>query len=448
MSTHGNRRQFLETSVIAGMGYWIAGGLQAATSKSPNEQIQVASIGVGGKGDSDTKNAAKFGKIYAACDVDSNVVDRIEKKLGTPIDHKYSDFRELLDQLGDRIDAVTVSTPDHNHAVIAAKAMRMGKHCFCQKPLTRTIWEARRLGEIANESGVATQMGNQYTAYNPMRKAAYQVRAGQLGNVSDVHIWTNRPVWPVPERRPMMKSVPDSLNWQAWLGPAPYRAFGDGYHPFAWRGWWDFGTGALGDMACHTCNLPFMALNMRDPIAVEAECPEHDGDAFPAWSRIKYEFPELNGRPGFTMTWYDGGELPPIELFDDVTLTTGRGKDATPPPHQSGCLMIGDRAKMYAAGDYAEMGNEIIGDVKTMDVDYPHSPGHVEEWFNAMRNPGEPPISNFATYAGPLTETILLGNLAVWKRGRVDWDPKGLVPLNDPTLQRIVHPEYSSGYEV
>ena len=198
MSTHGNRRQFLETSVIAGMGYWIAGGLQAATSKSPNEQIQVASIGVGGKGDSDTKNAAKFGKIYAVCDVDSNVVDRIEKKLGTPIDHKYSDFRELLDQLGDRIDAVTVSTPDHNHAVIASKAMRMGKHCFCQKPLTRTIWEARRLGEIANESGVATQMGNQWTAYNPMRKAAYQVRAGQLGNVSDVHIWTNRPVWPVP----------------------------------------------------------------------------------------------------------------------------------------------------------------------------------------------------------------------------------------------------------
>ena len=447
MSSATSRRQFLQTSAMAGVGYWVAGGLRAETSSSPNEQIQVGCVGVGGKGDSDTTNAAEFGRIIALCDVDSNIVRGMQEKLSQPVDYTYSDFRDMLDQLGDRLDAITVSTPDHNHAVIASKAMRMGKHVFCQKPLTRTIWEARRLGEIARQQNVATQMGNQWTAYNPMREAAYRVRAGQLGNVRDVHIWTNRPVWPVPESRPMMIPVPKSLDWQAWLGPAPYRPYGEGYHRFAWRGWWDFGTGALGDMACHTCNLPFMALDMRDPTSVEAECPEHNGDAFPAWSKIKFEFPERNGRGAFTMTWYDGGELPPIELFDDVTITVKRDGEEIPAPWISGALLIGDRATMYAAGDYAHRGIEIIG-ADPMEVEYPRSPGHVEEWFHAMRHPQEPAASNFPDYAGPLTETILLGNLAVWKRGHVDWDPKNLKPLNDPTLERIVRCDYPDGYDV
>jgi predicted dehydrogenase len=448
MAVSADRRQFLQASTMAGVGYWITGGLHASASTSPNEQIQVGCIGVGGKGDSDTKNAAEFGQIYAMCDVDADVLDSADQKLNYSVAHKFSDFREMLDRMGDRIDAVTISTPDHNHAVIASKAMRMGKHCFCQKPLTRTIWEARQLGDIARVSGVATQMGNQWTAFNPMRKAAYQVRAGLLGTVNEVHIWTNRPIWPVPESRPMIQAVPSNLDWSCWLGPASYRPYGDGYHPFSWRGWWDFGTGALGDMACHTCNLPFMALNMRDPISVEAECPEHDGDAFPAWSRIRFEFPELGGRAPFTMTWYDGGQLPPMELFDDVTHNVKDGDDEVPPPWQSGVLMIGEKAKMYAAGDYAEKGIEIIGDVEPMDVEFPPARGHVEEWFNAIRNFNEPATSNFPSYAGPLTETILLGNLAVWKRGRVEWDPKNLKPLNDPSLDRIVHAEYHNGYSV
>ncbi|MEX2172414.1 MAG: Gfo/Idh/MocA family oxidoreductase [Pirellulales bacterium] len=440
-----DRRKFLQASTAVGVGYWVASGVQAAVSKSPNEQIQVGCIGVGGKGDSDTKDAARLGKIMALCDVDKTTLDGMAGVMKT--EHNFADYRELLDTMGDKIDAVTVSTPDHMHAIIAATAMKNGKAVYCQKPVTRTIYEARRLGEIARETGVATQMGNQHTAHPAMRKLAAQIKAGQVGNVKEVHIWTNRPVWPQGERRPLMTAPPSSVAWDLWLGVAPFRAYGDGYHPFKWRGWWDFGTGALGDMACHTCNLPFMALNMRDPIAVEAEAAEHDGDSYPAWSRIKYEFPELDGRGAFLMYWYDGGQLPSKELFAGVTHTTENNGEDVPPPHNSGVIFVGDKAKMYVAGDYAELGHQIVGDVEEMDVEFVRSPGHNKEWFDAIRDPKKPAVSNFPDYAGPLTETILLGNLAVWKRGRVEWDPKNLKPLNDPSLERIVKPTYHNGYE-
>ncbi len=447
MSLIANRRNFLQASAAAGIGYWLAGGAQAQESKSPNEKIQVGCIGVGGsKGSSDVKNMSEFGKIYAQCDVDRDFLDGSAKLYKT--EHNFSDFREMLDKMGDRIDAVTITVPDHNHAVMAAKAMRMGKHVHCQKPLTHTIWEARRLGEIAKETGVATQMGNQHTAYNPMRKAAYQIRDGKLGTVKEVHIWTNRPIWPQGERRPPMKPIPSTLNWEAWLGPAPYRPYAEGYHPFKWRGWWDFGTGALGDMACHTCNLPFMALAMRDPIAVEAECPEHDGDSYPISSKIKFDFPERDGRAAFTMHWYDGGQVPPSELFQGLKLEAEFEGKKYPPPCPSGVLLIGDKATMYAAGDYADAGIEVIGEPAEVSNEYPRSVGHEKEWFVAMRDKSKPAMSNFADYAGPLTETILLGNLAVWKRGRVEWDPVNLKPLNDPSLARIVRTQYRSGYEV
>jgi predicted dehydrogenase len=447
MSFSTDRRRFLQSTAAAGLGYWAAGGIEAAESRSPNEVIQVACIGVGGKGKSDVDNMSKFGKIFALCDVDATTLDGMVK--AHKPEHKFADYREMLDKLGDRIDAVTVSVPDHNHAVMAAKAMKMGKHVYCQKPLTHSIWEARRLGEIAKEKGVATQMGNQHTAHNPMRKAAYQIRAGQLGPVKEVHVWTNRPVWPQGESRPPAKPVPSTLNWECWLGAAPFRPYADGYHPFAWRGWWDFGTGALGDMACHTCNLPFMALNMRDPISVEAECSAHNGDSYPERSTIKFEFPELAGRPAFTLYWYDGGKLPPRELFAGVTATTKNDKgEDVPPPCESGALIIGENAKMYAAGDYAELANQIVGDVEVLDVEYPRSPGHEKEWFMAMRDAKKPAMSNFPNYSGPLTETILLGNLAVYKRGRVEWDPANLKPLNEPSLGKIVKPTYRDGHEV
>ncbi|NOY40969.1 MAG: Gfo/Idh/MocA family oxidoreductase [Planctomycetes bacterium] len=450
MPKKSDRRDFLKTSAAVGAGFWIAGGVQTALSKSPNEKIQVACFGIHGKGRTDSMNAEQYGKVVAVCDVDRLRLKLAAKQFKT--EHTATDFRELLDKMGDRVDAVMVSTPDHNHAVIAAKAMKMGKHVYCQKPLTHTIWEARRLGEIARETGVVTQMGNQFTAYNPMRKAAYQLRAGQVGAVKEVHIWTNRPVWPQGEGRKPEKPVPKNLDWEAWIGRAPFRPFADGYHPFAWRGWWDFGTGALGDMACHTSNLPFMGLNMRDPTSVEAEHSGHDGDSYPSSSKIVYEFPELDGRSAFRMTWYDGGNLPPQELFDEFKLTVKRGPLKIK-PDTSGVLIIGDQGKMYAAGDYADHGVEIVG-AEELNVDYPVCPGPDNaderqklEWFTGMHDPSKQPTSNFADYAGPLTETILLGNLAVYKGGRVEWDAKNL-KADDPDLQRIVKPVIPDGYEV
>ncbi len=446
-----NRRGFLQTSAAAGVGFWVAGGLQAKASNSPNGQLQIAQFGVGGKGRSDVRNASRFGKIHAVCDVDRGFLARAAKSFKT--DNTFTDYRELLDKLGDQIDVAVVSTPDHTHAVIAAKAMKMGMHCYCQKPLTHSIYEARKLTEIARDKGVTTQMGNQFTAYEPMRQAAYQVRAGQLGTVKEVHVWTNRPVWPQGEERPDPAPVPSSLDWESWIGPAPFRPYAPAaYHDFRWRGWWDFGTGSLGDMACHTCNLPFMALNMRNPTSVEAECAEHNHDSFPEWSKIRFEFPELDGRPAFTLFWYDKSRLPSEDVYGQFLKTdpeTGETKGLA----ASGCIIVGDKATMYAGGDYADKGIELNTDDPWLEVDYPRPPnaperGHVEEFYNGIHNPEMRPVSNFVDYGGPLTETILLGNLAVWKRGLVEWDAENIEPTNDPSLRAIVRREYRDGYEL
>ncbi|WP_425396521.1 Gfo/Idh/MocA family oxidoreductase [Aeoliella sp.] len=444
MRTRQNRRDFLRTGAAVGAGYWALGGVATAQSKSPNERVQVAGIGVGGKGDSDVTNASRFGKIVALCDIDDQTLAGKENVMKSG--NTFNDYRELFDTMGDKIDAVTVSTPDHMHAVIAAAAMKLGKHVYCQKPLTRTIWEARRLGEIAREMDVVTQMGNQYTAHNPMREAAYQIREGNLGAVKEVHVWTNRPVWPQGGPRPTPTSPPEHVHWDLWLGVAPSRPFAEGaYHDFKWRGWWDFGTGALGDMACHTCNLPFMALNMRDPVSVEATTSGHNGDSYPEWSTIKFEFPELDGRAPFTLYWYDGGKKPDNSLFSEVTIKNG---DGTPAPNKAGTMIIGDKAKMYAAGDYAQEGIEIIG-AEPMKVDYPRSRGHEREFYDGIKDRSKVPMSNFVDYGGPLTETILLGNLAVWKNGeKVLWDAKTMTPLNDESLAKIVKPEYQNGYDL
>lgn len=443
MPKQQHRRKFLQTSAAAGAGYWALGGLATGQPKGRNEQIQIACIGVGGKGDSDTTNASRFGKIAAMCDIDKQTLEGKESVMKSG--NTFADYRELFDTMGDKIDAVVISTPDHMHAVIAAAAMKMGKHVYCQKPLTRTIWEARRLGEIAKENDVVTQMGNQFTAYNKMREAAYQIREGNLGTVSEVHVWTNRPVWPQGGDRPEPKPVPENVDWDLWLGVAPKRPYAPGaYHRFAWRGWWDFGTGALGDMACHTCNLPFMGLNMRDPVSVEAETSGHNQDSYPEWSTIKFEFPELDGRAPFTMYWYDGGKKPASEMFADVTV---KNEDGSPAPSGSGALIIGDKAKMYAAGDYAQAGIEILG-ADPMKVDYPRSRGHEREFYDGIRDRSKTPVSNIPDYGGPLTETILLGNLSVWKGDRVEWDAKNMVPLNDESLMKVVKPEYENGYEL
>ena len=256
---------------------------------------------------------------------------------------KFSDYREMLTKMADSIDAVTVSIPDHNHAPASAMAMKLGKHCFTQKPMTHSLYEARQMAVLAKKNKVQTQMGNQGTASSKLREGAAIVQSGVLGQIKEVHVWTNRPVWPQGGPRPKEATPPQHLNWDVWLGPAPKRPYGNGYHPFAWRGWWDFGTGALGDMACHTMNMPFMALNLKDPVSVEATNSGHNKDSFPKSSVITYEFPKLGERNAVKMIWYDGGERPPQKLLP---------KEQKVP--RTGSLLIGDKGMLLSPGDYGQ----------------------------------------------------------------------------------------------
>jgi predicted dehydrogenase len=444
MSRQHNRRDFLKTSAVAGVGFWVAGQAQADDKvKTAIEQINFACIGVGGKGSSDTADAARHGNVVAICDVDEQTLERAAKLY--PKAKKFADFRKMFDEMGKDIDAVTVSTPDHVHAVASAMAMRLGKHCFTQKPMTHSLYEARRLAEIAREMKVATQMGNQGTASSGLRKAAALIRAGVIGPVKEVHVWTNRPIWPQGIDRPKEEQVPPtSLSWDLWLGPAPARPFhGSGqasgrnarrgtYHDFNWRGWWDFGTGALGDMACHTMNMPFMALDLREPSSVEAESSGHNKDSYPKWSVIRYTFPARGERPALTMTWYDGGKKPSPDLLDGQA------------GGQSGAVLIGEKGKLYPVGDNGS-GYRLSSGLSEPKVEFPQSPGHFQEFARAIKG-GQAAMSNFPDYAGPLTETVLLGNLAVWAGKKIEWDARNLRATNAPEVEPLIRPEYRKGY--
>jgi len=432
MSGRTNRRKFLQTTALTGVGFWVAGGAKAAESKSANEKIQFACIGVEGKGSSDSRDAGRHGDVVAICDVDS---ERLEKAASRfPNAKKFFDYREMLEKMGDKIDAVTVSTPDHSHAPASAMAMRMGKHCFCQKPLAHSVYEARRMGELARENNVATQMGNQGTSLSGLRRGAAVVQAGALGKVTEVHVWTNRPIWAQGGPAPQPKPVPKNLKWDLWLGPAAYRPYGEGYHPFSWRGWWDFGTGALGDMACHTANLAYMALDMRNPTSIEAQDSGNNKQSYPKWSIIKFEFPATDKRDGFTMTWYDGGKLPDKKLFEGRELS------------DSGSLIVGEAGKMFSPNDYGAKW-ELLGDIKEPKVEFTKSPGHFTEWAQAIKG-GEPARSNFPDYASSLAETILLGNLAIWAGKKVEWDAENLKATNAPEVEPLIHPHYRDGWKL
>ena len=386
MSHCTNRRRFMQTTAVAGVGYWVAGGLSAQECKSPNEKIAMASIGLGGKGSSDSDDAGRAGDMVAICDIDENTLNGAGKSR-FPKAKRYTDFRKMLDEMGKSIDAVTISTPDHTHAPAALMAMRMGKHCFCQKPLTHTIYEARLMAQVARENKLATQMGNQGTSESQVRKAAAALRAGAVGNVKEVHVWTNRPVWPQGGPRPAPAKCPAHVKWDLWLGPAPERPYANGYHTFAWRGFWDFGTGALGDMACHTANMAYMGLDLRDPTAMQAETSGHNKDSYPKWSVITFDFPAIASRPALKLFWYDGGKKIDKELIE--------GK----PMASSGCLVIGDKGKLYSPNDYGGGEFHLLGGATMPKVKFAESPGHFEEWVRAIKG-GEPAMSNFENYAG------------------------------------------------
>lgn len=439
MAERTNRRKFLKTTAVVGAGYFTAAGLRAQESNSPNEKVNIASIGVGGKGDSDSRDAGSQGNLVAICDIDNN--NLLKKGIAYPKAKQYRDYRKMLDEFGKSIDAVTVSTPDHSHAPASLMAMRMGKHCFTQKPMTHSIEEARLMGEVAREMKVKTQMGNQGTANDSLREMVAVIQKGTLGAVSEVHVWTNRPVWPQGLAQPKeTPPVPTNVDWELFLGPAEKRPYHPAYHPFKWRGWWDFGTGALGDMACHTLNMPYMALELFNPTSVQAETSGHNGQTYPGFSIINFAFPANDKRPAVKLVWYDGGKLPPESLLNGAKM------------QNSGALIIGDKGSLYAPGDYAEKGMTLHG-VDKPSVEWVKSPGHFTEWVRSIKG-GDAAVSNFADYAGPLTETILLGNLALagaTEPGlgkKIEWDSKNLVATNAPEVMHIVKKEYHNGFKI
>ncbi len=438
MKRNTSRRDFLKTSAVAGAGFWVSGSSVVAESKSPNEKLNIAIIGCGGKGYSDMRGCASE-NIVALCDVDEN---RAAKAFSEqPKANKYHDYRKLLD-IEKSLDAVVVATPDHHHAPASLRAMRNGLGVYTQKPLTHSIYEARLMRDTAREYKVATQMGNQGTSQRGLREGVEVVQSGGIGAVREAHIWTNRPVWPqgIKVGRLPSQRVPSTMKWDLWLGAAPDRLYNEGYAPFNWRGWWDFGTGALGDMACHTANLAFMALKLEYPTRVHATKVDGlNSETYPDGSTIRYDFPTRGNLPPVSYHWYDGTHKPPAEV------TEGLGKLAT-----SGSLMIGDEGKLYSPNDYGAHyvlhPKEKFEEYKPPKPWLPRSRGHSREWIDASKG-GVPAMSNF-DYAALLTETILIGNIAMRAGQAIDWDGPRMRVTNSRTADQYVSREYRKGWEV
>ena len=454
------RRRFLQQTGL-GAGGLLLGFPAIVRGQNLNSRINVACIGVGGKGDSDVKATAKCGgTIVALCDVDGRTLDK--QAVNFPEAKKYQDFRKMLAEMDKSIDAVTVSTPDHLHGMAAMAAMQLGKHVYCQKPLTQTVFEARELVRVSKEKKLATQMGNQGSAGSGLRRAVEVIQGGIIGNPTELHVWSNRPIWPQGiERPPGENPVPPELDWNLWLGPAPLRPYLNRvYHPFAWRGWMDFGTGALGDMACHTVNMPFRALKLGYPSLVECEdATQYFPETYPLSSRIRFEFPAREGLPPLKFWWYDGNPKGKIEPFRPAPaivedIANMRGGKLT----DSGCLVIGDKGSLFSPDDYGSSFLLKLKDekeftqgakheaIKAVPESIPRSKGHNQEWFDMMKG-GAPSYSNFSI-AGYLTEIILLGCIAlkVGKGVKMEWDGPNMKSPNCPQAAKFVKRDSRTGW--
>jgi predicted dehydrogenase len=474
MSIKTNRRQFIQgAAATAAAGYWVLGRQTWADelkSKSPNEKVNFASIGIGGKGDSDSEHVAKRGNMIAICDVDTGRLDSKNKKLAKENGKAaaaFTDFREMFDKHGKEIDAVTISTPDHMHAVATMMAIKLGKHVYTQKPMTHDVWEARQLREAAKAAKIASQMGNQGTASHKLREGVELIQAGMIGDVTEVHIWTNRPIWPQSPSvttRPPPAPVPDTLKWDLWLGTAPERPYAkDAYHSFKWRGWWDFGTGALGDMGCHTANLPFMALKLQYPTSLQGESEPVNPETYPGWARVNYEFPTRGSMPACKVTWYEGkkdGVLvhPPAELAEKVLAMAGvKAKPGqTPKLNNSGSIIVGTKGILYSPHDYGGawqlLPQEQFKDYKAPTPTLPRNPsgddqGNKDEWIAAIKG-GPASVGNF-DYAGLLTEFILLGNIGILGAGKkLEWDGPNMKFSNAPEMDKHLKRQYRAPWSL
>lgn len=501
MTVNCSRRHFFFGSLLAGAvpaaGFGSSPSLKALGYKSPNEKLNIASIGAGGKANNDISGCADE-NIVALCDVDDK--QAAKKFQQYPKVPKYKDFRKMLDKEGNGIDAVIVTVPDHTHAIAATWCMERGKHVYVQKPLTHTIWEARQLMDAANKYKVATQMGNQGYSNEGTRQCAEMIWAGEIGNVSEVHAWTDRPIWPqgltqIPPPTP----VPDTLDWDLWLSVAEQRPFTQGgqgypnqfggyfYQPFNWRGFYDFGCGALGDMACHILGAPNLALKLTHPTSVECISKEGKSDIqFPTKSVIRFDFPARGNMPPVRIFWHDGmkqqpdiegvpkgellGDLPYVPRkrppngqaamrrsdrengyvgrvfnYDDFEKVKSNPDAHTPAP--DGSLFIGDKG-MITTGTYGE-DTRLIPVEKMKDYEFPkplltRSPGHYQDWIRACKG-GDPACSNF-NVAAPFTEWILLGVISLRVDGKLEWDGEKARFTNNPEANKYLKPNIRKGW--
>lgn len=454
------RRAFLIGAASAAL---LATTRGTARTVSPNEKLNTAHIGVGGKGRGHLDYCLRHETIVALCDVDE--LAAAESYGRCPNVPKYKDWRKMLDTQKD-IDAVIIATPDHSHAVMAMAAMQLGKHVYVEKPLARTIDEVRRMTEAARRYGVATQMGNQGHATDGVRQTCEMLWSGAIGPVREVHCWSDRPIWPRGFSAPLPeKPIPPEVDWDLWLGPAAWRPFGgysartaqnmeqfpSGYMPFAWRGWWDFGTGSLGDMGCHILDAPYWALGLGAPSAVE--CVMQEGNtplSGPAKSIVRYDFPAREHRgmrfPALRLFWYDGKVLPPRPEGIPEDEKLGDGGDGSIFIGDDGVMSCGSHGvnpRLHPASRMADytLPDPVLARLPIVDGRYDES--HRTDWVEACKG-GKPAESNF-DYAGPLTETVLLGTLAQRCGRRFEWDSVAF-SSNDPEVNGWLRGTYREGW--
>lgn len=444
-----SRRSFLAaTSAVTTFLAVPAHVLGRGGEPSPNNKLNIAGIGIGGQGGNDIDEVSAE-NIVALCDVDEDHAAHMFKKY--PNAKRYKDYREMLDR-EKGIDAVVVGTPDHQHAIVSITAIKHGKHVYCEKPLTRTVFEARAVAQAAGEAKVVTQMGNQGMAFEGNRLINEWLWDGAIGPVHEVHVWSDRPThrgklplwWAQAIERPKdTPPVPATLDWDLWLGPAPFRPYNPVYAPFRWRGWWDFGSGGLGDMGIHNLAPVFSALKLGAPQTIQASSTPVFPETVPMAAMVHYQFPARGEMPPVKLHWYDGGLLPerPEELEPNRELDP-----------EDGILFVGTKGKMLVTGWGGEHPRLLP---ESLDKAYqrpaktlPRSPaGHYREWVDGCKT-GSATRSNF-NFAGPLTEAVLLGSVCIHNGGdKLAWDSENLKITNDPDANNLLHYEYRKGWSL
>jgi predicted dehydrogenase len=459
-----SRRDFLKSGSLAAAGFFIVPRhVLGRGFIAPSDKLTIAAIGAGGKGESDLHEFSKSpnANIAYLCDVDDRQIKKSVERF--PTAKRYYDFREMLDKEHKSIDAVSVSTPDNCHAVAAMAAMQLGKHVYVQKPLTHDIYEARLLTESAKRYKVVTQMGNQGASGNGVRTMQEWYRAGIIGDATEIKVWTNRPVWPQGTGTPKSTDpIPDELKWDLWLGPAKEEPYHKEYVPFSWRGFWAFGTGALGDMGCHLIDPAFKTVGLGYPTDVQCSqvsiyekmwTADYFPESCPAASSVILNFPGKDGKPNVKLHWMDGGIVPerPDELGADEQFGGSDG----------GVLIIGTKGKM-TCGTYGS-DPKLLPTSRTNEVNIPQTlarvpEGHYVQWINAcIAGYGRQEVSSPFEYAGPLTETILMGNLALRasniKKGntfpgrkKLLWDAPNMRITNFDEANQFVKRDYRQGW--